>query len=386
LQGDGYGGAFEQPAPGDTTVNGQNILGRWNHSFGLYSDLTVQLYWDRTWRRVPNQYAENLNTFDMDVQHTFPLGSRQQVTWGGGYRLYNDVFENTPALALIPDRRNLQLFSAFVQDEISLVQNRLKLTIGTKLEHNDFSGFEVQPSGRLAWTPDQRQTIWAAVSRAVRTPSRVDTDLFFPGTAPFTIAGGSDFDSEKLAAYEIGYKARVLTNLSASVSTFYNDYTDIRSLSTNETSNGAFVIGNNNLAQTWGVELGLQWEATEFWRLRGGYTYLGKATEIRPGGSDLNQGRAEGNDPEHQVVLQSMLDLPANLQFDVVVRYVDQLPMPNVPSYWGLDIRLGWTSIKNLDFSIVGQNLLDSQHPEFGAPATRQEIPRSVFGKVTWRF
>jgi iron complex outermembrane recepter protein len=380
FQGDGYGGAIEQPQPGDTTIDGQNVIGRWTHAMGENSECAVQLYWDRTWRRAPT-FSEELNTYDLDFQHRFPWGQRQILVWGGGYRLMADRVGNSAALAFIPPDRNLQLFSGFLQDEIALIPDRLKFTIGSKLEHNDYSGFEVQPSARLAWTPDERQTAWGAVSRAVRSPSRVDRDLFVPAAPPFVIAGGSDFDSEKLIAYELGYRIRPWEPLMLSLAGFYNDYDQIRSLDTN-----TFVLANGNRAQEWGLELSGQFQATSWWRLRGGYTFLDKDVEVKPGAQDLNRGRAEGNDPQNQFSLQSMFDLPWNLTLDFNLRYVDSLPMPPVPSYFTFDVRVAWQPVRNLEISIVGQNLWDEQHPEFGQPVTRQEIPRSVYGKVTWSF
>jgi len=381
LQSDGYGGAFEQPAPGDTIVDGQNVLARWTRPLGEGSDLTVQAYWDRTYRDTHTSFAENLNTYDIDLQHRFPLGQRQNVVWGGGYRLMADQVRSGATLLFSPPDRNLQLFNGFVQDEIELVPDHLRVTLGTKFEHNDFSGFEVQPSGRIAWTPDTRQTLWAAISHAVRTPSRVDRDLFFPAVPPYLIAGGRDFDSEKLDAYELGYRLRPWENLSLSLAGFYNQYDDVRSIGTN-----TFTIENGNRAEEAGFEFSGNYQATTWWRLRGGYTFLSKHTYIKPGGSDINRGRAEGNDPDNQFVLQSMIDLPHGLELDCVFRFVDSLPEPAVPSYFTADVRLGWQLRPNLEISLVGQNLCDNQHPEFGARTTRLEIPRSFYGKVTWRF
>jgi len=390
VEGDFYSGAIQQPPPGSTGVDGQNLLGRWMHPIGPESDLTLQLYWDRTYRRISGSFSEELNTYDLDFQHRFPIGEIQNVIWGAGYRLMPDHLGNiNPAgFYFRPQDRNLQLFSGFLQDEISVIPERLRFIAGSKLEHNDYSGFEFQPSGRLAWTPDDRQTIWAAISRAVRTPSRIDKDLYANSspTLPGGLAGGPDFDSEKVIAYELGYRIRPLDRLTLSLAGFFNQYTDIRSLATNATSNNALVFENENRANTWGFEFSEQYQITDWWRLRGGYTFLRKNVSIEPGGSDLNQGRAEGNDPENQVVFQSMFDLPWNLQFDCNFRYVGALPSPAVPSYVAMDLRLAWRLLRNLEFSIVGQNLWDEQHPEFGPAATRQEIPRSVYGKVVWRF
>ena len=200
LQGDFYSGT-EQAQPKDTKVDGQNVLGRWTHTFSEESDLSVQMYFDRTWRDEPGVFAEDLKTYDFDFQYRLPIGERQSFIWGAGYRLMADHVLNTPALAFLPPDLNLQLFNSFVQDEITLVPDRLKWTLGMKLEHNDFSGFEVEPSTRLAWTPDNRQTVWGAISRAVRSPSRVDRDFFIPGQAPYLLAGGPNFLSEDLLAY-----------------------------------------------------------------------------------------------------------------------------------------------------------------------------------------
>jgi len=381
VQGDGYGGSFQQPTPGDTSVDGENILSRYTHVLGDESDLSVQTFWDRTRRAIPFSFTETLNTFDLDAQHRFPIGERQVFIWGAGYRLMVDQTGNGTNIAFVPPDRNMQLFSGFFQDEISVVPDRWKVTIGTKLEHNDFSGWEVSPSGRVAWTPSDRQTIWGAISRPVRSPSRIDTDVRFPANPPFALEGNSNFDSEKLAAYELGYRIRPYQALSLSLATFFKDYSDIRSVSTN-----TFIIENDNKAQEWGVEFSANWQITSFWRIRGGYTYLNKRVSVAPGASDLNHGRAEGNDPENDFIVQSMLDLPAHFELDAVLRYVDLLPSPSVPSYVTADLRLAWRPSPSLELSIVGQNLFDNQHPEFGAAANRQEIPRSVYGKVTWRF
>jgi len=200
------------------------------------------------------------------------------------------------------------------------------------------------------------------------------------------IVGGPNFDSEKVIAYELGYRVRPWNPVTLSVAGFYNDYRDIRSLSTNALSNNALVIQNQNEGHEWGLEFSGSYQVADWWRLRGGYTFLEKHIHIAPGGSDLNQGRAEGNDPDHQFVLQSMIDLRHDLELDCVLRYVDTLPDPRVPSYFTADVRLAWRPMRNFEIAIVGQNLCDNQHPEFGAAAGRQEIPRSVYGKVTWRF
>lgn len=387
VQGDGYGGSLELPASRNTTVDGQNLLGRWTHTFSQESELQAQMYFDRTWRHIPNTFAEDLRTYDFDFQHRVPLGQHQSIVWGASYRLMQDQVGNSAGLAFLPPHRNMQLFSGFLQDEITLIPQRLKLTLGTKLEHNDFSGFEVQPSVRLAWTPDERQTIWGAISRAVRSPSRIDTDFFFP-PPPFAagtpnLAGGPAFNSETVLAYELGYRIRPVEKLSLSLATFFNQYDDLRSLE--QTAPATFAWRNGLRGESWGAEFSASVQATRWWQLRGGYTYLHEHIWQQPGHRDLSQARGEGNDPQNRLLIQSIMDLPAHFQFNVTARYVDTRPFPNVPSYFAFDVRAAW-QFKNIELAIVGQNLWDDQHPEFGAAASRQEIPRSVYGKVTWRF
>ncbi|HZF01474.1 MAG TPA: TonB-dependent receptor plug domain-containing protein [Methylomirabilota bacterium] len=382
LQGDAYSGT-EAGTTAATPVDGENVLGRWTRTLSEESDLSLQTYFDRTWRNVPGIFAEDLKTYDVDFQHRFPIGDRNNILWGAGYRLMQDEVKNGAVLAFLPPNFNMQLASAFVQDEIVLVPDRLKFTLGTKVEHNDFSGFEVEPSGRIAWTPDERQTVWAAISRAVRSPSRVDTDFFAPAAGPpFLLGGGTNFTSEKVIAYELGYRVRPTKKLSLSLAGFFNEYDDIRSV---ESSGGTFFIANGLHAQSWGLELSGEFQAADWWRLRGGYNYLNEKVWQKSGHVDINNAQGEGDDPQNQFSLQSIMDLPANFQFDATARYVDALPHPGVPGYFTFDLRLAWTC-QRFEFSVVGQNLWDGQHAEFGAAATRQEIPRSIYGKVTCRF
>ena len=381
LSGDSYAGS-ENTLPGNTFLDGQNLLGRFTHVISDTSDLSIQTYFDRTWRDLSRSFAEDLKTYDFDFQFRFALGSRQSITWGAGYRLMQDEVHNTVALAFIPPNRNMQLFSGFIQDEVTLLPDRLQLSLGTKLEHNDFSGFEAQPSARLAWTPTERHTIWAAVSRAVRSPSRIDTDLELPGVPPFQLLGDKNFQSETVLAYEAGYRVRPIDQATFSLATFYNDYNNLRAFA--PISPTTFIIDNGFNGQSWGVELSGTYQATDWWRLRAGYTYLHQ--DLWPGSAKSAPNLQEGNDPQHQVMLQSIMNLPAHFQLDVTGRYIDALQNPRVPSYVSFDARVAWWWKDKVEISLVGQNLWDNQHPEFGAAATRQEIPRSVFAKIALWF
>jgi iron complex outermembrane receptor protein len=201
------------------------------------------------------------------------------------------------------------------------------------------------------------------------------------------VGGGDSFQSETLVAYELGFRTQITRRTGASISTFFHDYDEIRSVEPIDGAPGRNIISNGLDAETYGVELAVFFQATDWWRLRGGYTFLEKNIMLNDS-RDLNRGMGEGNDPHHQFLLHSMVNLPANLEFDTVLRYVDNLNQlgPTVPAYLELDLRLAWRPSKNWELAIIGQNLLDEQHPEFGSPATRQEIPRSVLGKLTWSY
>jgi iron complex outermembrane receptor protein len=382
LQGDIYGGEMSVRGTNDNTaVNGGNVLGRWTHTISDDSDFKLKLYYDRTHRNVRDSFSEDLDTYDVDFQHRFPLGERNTIVWGLAYRLTEDNVGNSAALAFLPPRLVQHTFSGFVQDEIVLVKDRLNVTLGTKVEHNDYSGVEYEPTVRLSWLITARQTAWAAVSRAVRAPSRIDRDFYVPGTPPYLLAGGTNFNSEQLIAYELGYRIHAVEKVSFTVATFYNFYDELRSV--DATSSGEFVLANHFKGEVWGAELSVNYQATGWWRLHAAYNYVHKT--LWPTSGSVVASVREGNDPQNQFSAQSLMDLPGRFQFDITARFVDTLPSPNVPSYFTIGVRIA-RQFKNLELSVVGQNLLDDRHPEFGSQASRHEIERSVYGKVTWRF
>ncbi|MGH8562809.1 MAG: TonB-dependent receptor domain-containing protein [Gammaproteobacteria bacterium] len=392
VQGDGYDGRISQAGADDIDVSGANVIGRWSHTFYERSDLTLQLYYDRTHRNDPRTISEDLDTYDVDFQHRFPLGERHDIVWGLGYRLIEDDVSNGPIVAFLPPQVSRQWFSGFVQDEMALMKDRLHLTIGTKIEHNDYTGFEFQPSGRLAWRLSEQQTLWSAISRAVRTPSRVDRELFQPVSPPFLIAGGPDFDSEELLAYELGYRVQPFSRLALSLAAYYNDYDDLRSQEQVSPPMALPVIVANGLeGESYGAELTADYRVTDWWRLRAGYTELRIDLRPKPDSTDTTQGSNESNDSKHYFSLRSLLDLPGRWELDAAFRYVSRIDNQQVPAYGELDVRLGWRPSPELEFSMVGQNLLHDEHAEFGAlttlgEITRREIERGVFAKLLWRF
>lgn len=385
LQGDLYGGALHT-LPNESSTNGQHVLASWTRTFSAGSDLRVQAYFDRTWRyQDPGGVTDALATADLDAQHRFPLARRHSILWGAGYRLMgSEVRYDTTTRAFLPPRKTLQLFSAFVQDDVTLVPGRLKVTVGTKLEHNTYSGLEVQPGTRLTWTPDARQTIWSAVSRAVRSPSRIDKDFYIPGypvpPPDPSVAGGPHFDSEKLVAYELGYRVQPAADLSLAVAAFYNTYDDLYSV---EALPGTrtYQIQNGSEGDSWGAELSGTYQPAPWWRLRGGYTYVYTDLRSKPGRTFDTSILAD--DPKHQFLLQSMLDLPGRFQLDVVSRYVSERPARPTPSYFTFDARLAWLH-SQWEFAIVGQNLWEKRHSEFAGEQV--QIPRGIYGRLTWRY
>ncbi|HSY17177.1 MAG TPA: TonB-dependent receptor [Candidatus Acidoferrales bacterium] len=400
LQGDVYDSDVNVATGGKGKAGGGNILGRWSHTMADDSDLSLQLYYDRTHLRDPisNQFGtaqmlvDGLDTYDLDFQHRFHLGERNHIVWGLGYRFTQDVDRGASNLAFLPSTLDRNLFSAFVQDEI-MVMKDVFFTLGTKVEHNDYTHFEFEPSGRLQWNVTPDQMLWAAVSRAVRTPSRVDRDTREPDSPTPILAGGANFESETLIAYELGYRARLTQKISTSISAFYNDYDDIRSLSFTPATIIPLFFANNLEGQTYGGEFTTDLQVLEWWRLHAGYDLLLEDIHVKPGQMDINNARNETSDPKHQVFIRSSMDLPRNIEFDTGLRWVDTLHNNNgaalgtVPSYFELEARLAWHPTKNLELAIVGQNLLHDHHPEYGFPGPqREEITRNVYGKVSYRW
>jgi iron complex outermembrane receptor protein len=380
----------------DADLSGMNLLGRWSRMLSETSDLALQFYYDRTFRREPT-FQERRNTVDLDFQHRFKATSHQELIWGLGYRYTKGDTDSVRTIVFSPRNRDDNLFSAFVQDDIVLVEDLLRVTVGSKLEHNDYSGFEFQPSARLLWTPAARHYVWASISRAVRTPSRVEHDLALtaalsPAAPIFArLAGGKDFEAEKVLAYELGYRVQPIDRLSVDLAAFYNRYDDLLSLE----PRSSFVAPSGNLilpfrlenkmkAQVYGIELGADWRWVDWWKWRVSYSHLEINLTRKPGSADsTTEASTEGSSPQNQLSLLSFIDLPANLQWDGIFRYVDSLPGQKVGRYFNLDLRLGWHATKNVELSLMGQNLLYGHHAEWSGGT---QVQRGVYTKVTWRW
>jgi iron complex outermembrane receptor protein len=373
-----------------TRTKGGNLLARWSHNFSETSDFKVQFYYDRVHRETTRSFDDILNTYDIDCQYRFVVGKRHNVVAGLGYRMIDDNF-SPGTISFSPRKRSLDIYSSFIQDEITLKKERLYLIVGSKAQHNDYTGYEFQPSARLAWTiPAMQQTLWSAVSRAVRTPSRVDRDFV---TAPFLL-GGPTFKSEVLWAYELGYRLQPHEKISVSVATYFNNYDKIRSVEqVNSPAPFPIEIANGQYGHAYGAELTTDYQVMPWWRMRLGYTYLNLTISSRPSSTDTSKGASEANDPQNMFSLRSTFDLPAKLKLCPAFRYVSKIALPmDVPGYGELDVELLWRPNSMFDISFVGQNLLHNSHTEFGNKPTaanltsRNAIERNVYVKVICRY
>jgi iron complex outermembrane receptor protein len=396
VQGDYYNGDAgrrigDPIRPDKTDISGGNVLGRWKRIFSRTADMAFQFYYDRTERNNAS-IGEIRDTLDVDFQNRFSPFSRHDFLWGLGYHNTTDDTDTPGSLSFDPESRSDNRFSAFIQDEITLIQQKLYLTPGSKFENNDYSGFEYQPSIKLSWTPTQKHTLWAAISRAVRTPSRIEQDqkveITIPYVGPFTVVKGNpDYDSEELVAYELGYRIRPADRLSIDIATFYNVYDN---LGTAETSSAGTATFENKLeAETYGIEGTVNWGVTDFWNLVAGYSFFeasydyDESSEASPSKQAL-----EKIDPRHKATFLSHVNLPHNIEFDTALYYVESFSVPSaeIPAYFRFDARLGWRPTKAVDLSIVLQNAFDDEHPEYSEGVIESsEIQRSIFGKITWQ-
>jgi iron complex outermembrane receptor protein len=379
FQGDIYKGL--------TGLGGGNLLGRWGHRFAPDSDLTLQTYADFTRRDDPFVYEEHRRTFDLDLQHHYTGWEDQNLVWGLGYRRTSDSLVDSTLINWVPNRLTLEQASTFAQDEISFPSERLRLTLGSRFEYNTFDHFEPEPNVRLAWLPDNRQTFWGAVSRAARTPTRLDEDVRILAGPVVLISGNPDFRSEVVTAYELGYRAQPHPRFSYDIATFYNVYDRLRTTEPALDGGLPYLVSNKLKGSTYGGELALNFQLASFWRWSGSYSYLAEQLRLEADSHDPAGVTSAGDDPKYQTFLRSSLDLPRHTELDATLRRVDSLPVPFVPAYTELDLRLGWRPLGRLELALVGRNLLHAHHPEFGPDdPTREEVQRTCYTKVTWHF
>ena len=387
-------------------ASGWNLLGRWEHRSGQDSVATLQVYYDHS-ERSEEFSTQSYDTLDLDFQHRFQPLPKHDVVWGLSYRRVKDQFDNTFMAKVLPDSQRTNLYSFFLQDEIALLPDQLRLILGSKFEHNDYTGLEVQPTGRLLWLVDSRTTLWGAVSRAVRMPSRVErsADIVFqivpspPPDPPLVVHGyGTDqFKSEILLAYELGLRFQPRDDLAVDLSAYYHDYSQLETLEQQLSPEGMpyLVFDNNLLGDSHGMELSVDWQPREWWRLQLGYSYYAISTTLDADSSFLGSIAPNGlSTPAHQASLRSLMDLSNDLSLDLWVYHSGHIDRPAylretpVPGYTSMNIRFAWHPNEDLELSLVGRNLFDKRHLEFVGESYLMptEIDRSFHAQVLWHF
>jgi len=386
---------FRQTVRTGDDAYGGNILGRWNRKISSSSDLSVQSYLDHYSRNEANA-EQHVSTADIQLQNSIKFNERNNFVWGGGGRLYYQELNGSFA-ASFNDRYDIhEIFNVFAQDEYAIVPDKLFFTAGSKFEYNDFSGFEVQPSARLAWHPTGNQTVWGAISRAVRTPSSIEKDVSLaaavtPGAPPneVRVFGNPQQKSEELIAYELGHRIQPTKDLSFDTSVYYNDFDKLQTFSGPGTSfpgdDGNTIIpytfSNLGSGHVYGAELAANWNVTRDWRLSGSYTYVKMVLDAPGAAASLDA--TEDLAPRNQFSIQSYYNVNETVHWDNMIYYVDNLSPP-VKDYVRYDTRIAWMAMPGLEFSLIGRNLLGS-HEEF--PTTPQnEIDRSFIGQALWKF
>ena len=384
-------------------LSGGNLLARWQRIFKNGSDIQLQTYYDRVNRLQANQ-AEYRNTFDVDFVHHFMLNKRQDFIWGLGARLSPATLPQiVPTYVFDPDHRTDHVYTAYAQDQISFLENRLQVTVGAKLLHSSFTGFDLEPSLSLLWAPTSKRTFWAAVTRAVRTPSDIEDTLqttTLQSTAPLAFnqtTGDGKFTSETLLGYNAGYRSLLAKSFSLDVAVFFNQYDHLLSLEPQapftQDDQGTpaiiypFINGNGIKGTTAGFEIAADWKPAPWWRLESSWSYMRMDLHTLSTSLDTTSvGLYEGSSPHHQTQVQSYFDLSRNLDFSLTFRYVGALPYYLVSGYETGDARIAWRPIKRIEFAVTGQNLLQPRHFEYGGdPGPLVGIKRNVLASMTFR-
>ena len=392
-----------------TTVplSGGFLQSIWKHALSARSDTTLQISFDRYKR--DDELREERKTLDIDFQHHFAWGTRQDIVWGANYRNTDSHTKGDLAFSLSPANVNMQLFSVFVQDELTLVSDRLYLTVGTRLDHNYYTGFQLLPSMRVAWTRSSHQMLWAAISRADRMPTELDTSSRIslggyngPGGVPTLVAivGNPHFNDEGLIAYGAGFRTTVFEHLSIDLAAYYNDY------SAQETTEPAvpffatapapphlvLPLTYENLmhGEAHGFEIAANWKATARWTLSPGYAFEQIHMHLDPTSQDtVSVLSAEGSSPDHSAQLRSHLDLMHGIAWDASAYFVNRLRNGEIPAYTKVDTGLTWRWSEHLSSSVAGQNLVKDRHLEFvdnTGSVISTLIKRGAYAKLTWQF
>ncbi|AXA91537.1 TonB-dependent siderophore receptor [Massilia sp. YMA4] len=396
LSGDAYAIDLAQPGRPDAPLSGANLIARVTRKLTDDSDLRLQLVLDHVERNQPFAFIERLDVVDLDAQHSMRVAGRHNIAWGAGYRYARDRLTPSLVYGFLPAERSMHWGSLFAQDEWAL-RDDLRLTVGAKVEHNNYTGAEYLPNLRLAWSASPTQLVWGSLSRTVRAPSRIDRDYHTPavpiliGKVPrFTVGGGPDFQSETANVAELGYRIQPSLEWSYAATAFYADYDRLRTQEPNVNGpaySGLLEVRNMAAGQTRGIEMWARWQPVQSWRLNAGLVVQQVRTHLKEGSRDSSGSAGVAtSDPNHYWQLRSSHDLPYDMQLDWTLRYMGALEKPAVPSYYELDAHWLWKPRPNVDVALIGQNLLHRSHAEFGAAPNRSVVQRSVVLKLTLRF
>jgi iron complex outermembrane receptor protein len=384
VQGDIYRATQNMAGTQDGVVLGGNIVARYQHH-GDRSDLQVQAYYDQTEQQAPGAGGGFLlDTYDVEFQQNLSLGAYNRLIWGGGERLNRYSITNAQSLLFIPFSRNLTLGNIFIQDTVS-ISAALNLDLGFKLEDDPFSGWTPLPDVRASWQLTDHAALWAAASRAIRSPTPFDADVVEKLNGMVYLTGNTLFRPENLYAYEAGTRIQWSSTVSLSVAAFYNDYDDLKTIEPTPVAVLPLRWGNLMHGDTFGIEAWANWQITPWWRLSPSFTWQREHFSFKRGASALVSVAQAADDPSSHAALTSSVDLPHNVTLDAAVRYVGALPDPALQSYYEMDLRCGWHVMPGWEVSISGNNLLHAQHSEFPAP-NGENISRSVFAETRWRF
>jgi iron complex outermembrane receptor protein len=396
LHGNAYEGTIGQPLPGVLSVSGLvldlgaipvtgvNLTGAWSHRIDEHSEIALQAYLDRTERIVPPTFAEKLDLFDVQLQHSLRPVPELSVVWGGQYRVGKDRVTNSDVVAFLPARLTQRWASVFAQAE-GRIGDSIRVTAGARMERNDYTGTEWLPTLRMGWKVSEDDLLWSAISRTVRAPSRLDRDAFIPGRPPFLLDGGPQVQAEVANVFEVGYRGSHEAKFTYSVTAYRAEYDRLH---TQEIApSGTFLVFASNLeATTYGVEAWGTWQASERLRLSAGYTAQREEFRLKPVSNDAQAVGLSGRDPAHQWRLHAAYSLRSDIDLDVTVRGVAALSNPAVPRYWTADLRAGWRPNPDLEVFVAGHNLADGGHGEFTSELTRTEVGRSAYVGLRWHF
>jgi iron complex outermembrane recepter protein len=392
----------------DTKIGGGNVLTRWDHELSSRSETSLRAYFSR-YSRGSFFLHTGEDVFDIDFQHHVAWGSRQDIVWGVGYRYWSDDSSGSLKVIFTPAVKASELFSSFIQDEISLLKERVYLTLGTKLEHNDYTGFEVQPSARITWKAGEHHMFWGGYSRSRRTPSLGERNVRIalqtlpgPGGVPVlaTVQGSPNTISETLDAFEAGYRTELRRHVSLDLAAFYNRYDHLQNFDPGipflefvplpPHLVAPAIFANKMQGETHGLEMAVKWKVTGRWTISPGYSFERIHLRTTAGSQDAQSvANTEGSSPHHQAQMRSTVSLPRGLEWNTSLYFVDRLITPRVPSYTRIDTGLTWNLGERWSLAVVGQNLVKDHRLEFisaGASWNSSLIKRSAYAMFTWRF